>query len=48
MEVWFGQFVIGYLANDFLMSLGYSAPLMILGLMALASVSGFAYDIERA
>jgi hypothetical protein len=42
----FGQFVIGYLANDFLMSLGYVAPLMILSLMVLAIVSAAAYDIE--
>jgi hypothetical protein len=46
--IWvFGQFVIGYLANDFLMSLGYIAPLMILGLMTLAIVSGFAHDVQR-
>lgn len=46
--IWvFGQFLIGYLANNFLMSLGYVAPLMILGLMALAIVSGFGYDVQN-
>jgi hypothetical protein len=44
----FGQFVIGYFFNDLLMASGYVVPLMILGLMALSIVSGFARDAQRA
>jgi hypothetical protein len=43
-----GQFAIGYFFNDFLMNTGFFIPLLILGLMALAIVSAFARDVERA
>jgi hypothetical protein len=46
--VWvFGQFVIGYFFNELLMQSGFLAPLLIIGLMILAIVSGFAYDIQK-
>jgi hypothetical protein len=43
-----GQFAIGYFFNDFLVNTGFFIPFLILGLMALAIVSGFARDVERA
>lgn len=43
-----GQFAIGYFFTDFLMNTGFFIPLLILGLMALAIVSAFARDVERA
>lgn len=46
--VWvFGQFIIGYFFNDWLMQSGFLVPLLILGLMGLAIVSGFAHDAQR-
>lgn len=43
--VWvFGQFVVGYLFNDFLMNSGFLIPGLILGLMALTIASAFARD----
>jgi hypothetical protein len=43
--VWaFGQFVVGYFFNDLLRESGVLSPLMIVGLMSLAIVSGFARD----
>ena len=46
--VWlFGQFVIGYLYNEFLLESGFLIPLLILGLMVLAIASGFAYDAQQ-
>jgi hypothetical protein len=44
----FGQFVIGYFFNDLLMASGFVVPLLILGLMTLSIVSGFARDAQRA
>lgn len=44
----FGQFVIGYLFNDLLRASGFVGPLLILGLMTLSIVSGFARDAQRA
>lgn len=44
----FGQFVIGYFFNDFLRESRFLIPLLILGLMALSIVSGFARDAQRA
>jgi hypothetical protein len=47
--VWvFGQFVIGYFFNDFLMNSGFLIPGLILGLMALAIASAFARDAAMA
>jgi len=40
-----GQFAIGYLFNEFLMSSGLLIPSMILGLMALAIASASARDV---
>jgi hypothetical protein len=46
--VWvFGQFIIGYFSNDWLMQSGFLAPLLILGLMGLSIVSGFARDAQE-
>jgi hypothetical protein len=44
----FGQFVVGYFFNDLLMASGFVVPFLILGLMALSIVSGFARDAQRA
>jgi hypothetical protein len=47
--VWvFGQFVIGYFFNDFLLNSGFLIPFLIIGLMALAIASAFARDVETA
>jgi MFS family permease len=43
----FGQFVVGYFFNEFLLKSGFLIPLLILGLMILAIVSGFAHDAQR-
>ena len=43
--IWlFGQFVIGYFFNTFLIESGFLIPILILGLMIFSIVSGFAYD----
>jgi hypothetical protein len=43
--VWlFGQFVIGYYFNNFLLNSGFLIPGLILGLMFLSIASAFAYD----
>jgi len=43
----FGQFVVGYFFNEFLLKSGFLVPLLILGLMILAIASGFAHDAQR-
>jgi len=43
----FGQFIVGYFFNEFLLKSGFLIPLLILGLMTLAIVSGFAHDAHR-
>jgi hypothetical protein len=46
--VWvFGQFVVGYFFDEFLLQSGFLAPLLIIGLMVLAIVSGFAHDARQ-
>jgi hypothetical protein len=46
--VWLlGQFVVGYFYNEFLMESGFLVPGLILGLMVLAIVSGFARDAQE-
>ena len=45
--VWvFGQFAVGYFFNEFLITSGFLIPLLIVGLMALAIVSGVAHDAQ--
>jgi hypothetical protein len=47
--VWvFGQFVIGYLFNELLQKSGFLSPLLIIGLLALSVLAGYAYDVQRA
>ena len=43
----FGQFIVGYFFSEFLLKSGFLIPLLILGLMTLAIVSGFAHDAHR-
>jgi len=46
--VWvFGQFIIGYFFNDWLLRSDFLIPLLILGLMGLSIASGFAYDAQE-
>jgi MFS family permease len=46
--VWvFGQFIIGYFFNEWLLQSGFLIPFLILGLMVLAIVSGFAHDAQQ-
>jgi hypothetical protein len=42
----FGQFVIGHFFSEFLIKSGFLVPALILGLMILAIVSGFAHDAQ--
>jgi hypothetical protein len=47
--VWaFGQFVVGYFFNDLLMQSGFLSPLLMLGLLVLSILSGYAYDAREA
>lgn len=47
--VWlFGQVVIGYFFNDFVMeNFALIVPLMILGLMVLSALSAYGYDLQK-
>jgi hypothetical protein len=45
--VWaFGQFLIGHHFNEFLQKSGFLSPLLILGLLVLSILSGYASDVE--
>jgi hypothetical protein len=45
--VWaFGQFLIGHYFNEFLQKSGFLSPLLILGLLVLSILSGYASDVE--
>ncbi|HBY94576.1 MAG: hypothetical protein M5U01_23590 [Ardenticatenaceae bacterium] len=45
--VWlFGQFVIGYFFNEFLMESGVLIPVLILGLLALSILAGYGHDVQ--
>ena len=47
--VWaFGQFVVGHFFNDLLMQSGFLSPLLMLGLLVLSILSGYAYDAREA
>ena len=44
--VWlFGQFVIGYFFNEFLMESGLLIPVLILGLLVVSILAGYGHDI---
>jgi hypothetical protein len=46
--VWaFGQFVVGYFFNEFLLKSGFLSPLLIVGLLLLSILTGYAYDVQR-
>jgi hypothetical protein len=45
--VWvFGQFVVGYVFNEFLQKSGFLIPLLIIGLLVLSILTGYAYDLH--
>jgi len=45
--IWaFGQFLIGHYFNEFLQKSGFLSPLLILGLLVLSILSGYASDVE--
>jgi hypothetical protein len=45
--VWvFGQFVVGYFFNEFLQKSGFLIPLLIIGLLVLSILTGYAYDVQ--
>jgi hypothetical protein len=45
--VWvFGQFVVGYFFNEFLQKSGFLIPLLIIGLLVLSILTGYAYDLH--
>jgi hypothetical protein len=47
--VWaFGQFIVGHYFNDLLMQSGFLSPLLMLGLLVLSILSGYAYDAREA
>ena len=46
--VWlFGQFVIGHFFNEFLMENAVLIPVLILGLLAVSILAGYAHDIQE-
>jgi hypothetical protein len=46
--VWlFGQFVIGYFFNEFLMENAVLIPVLILGLLVVSILSGYGHDIQE-
>ena len=45
--VWaFGQFVVGYFFNELLQKSGFLSPLLIIGLIVLSILTGYAYDVH--
>jgi hypothetical protein len=45
--VWvFGQFVVGYFFNEFSQKIGFLIPLLIIGLLVLSILTGYAYDLH--
>ena len=45
--VWvFGQFVVGYFFNEFLQKSGFLSPLLIIGLLVMSILTGYAYDVH--
>jgi hypothetical protein len=45
--VWaFGQFIVGYFFNEFLLKIGFLVPLLIIGLLVLSILTGHAYDVH--
>ena len=44
----FGQFVIGYFFNDWLLANGYIIIVMVLGTLLLTVVTTYAHDLQRA
>ena len=45
--VWvFGQFIVGYFFNEFLQKSGFLIPLLIIGLLVLSILTGYAYDLH--
>jgi len=46
--VWlFGQFVIGYFFNEFLMESGLLIPVLILGLLVVSILAGYGHDVQK-
>ena len=46
--VWlFGQFVIGYFFNEFLMENAVLIPILILGLLVVSILAGYGHDIQQ-
>jgi hypothetical protein len=46
--VWvFGQFVVGYFFNEFLQKSGFLIPLLIIGLLVLSILTGYAHDVHN-
>jgi hypothetical protein len=46
--VWlFGQFVIGYFFNEFLMENAVIIPIMILGLLVFSILAGYGHDLQK-
>ncbi|MFH1633580.1 MAG: hypothetical protein ABIG63_06160 [Chloroflexota bacterium] len=43
----FGQFVIGYFFNEFLMENAVLIPVMILGLLLVSILAGYGHDVQR-
>jgi hypothetical protein len=45
--VWaFGQFVVGYFFNEFLQKSGFLIPLLMIGLLVLSILTGYAHDVH--
>lgn len=42
----FGQFIVGYFFNEFLQSGGFLIPLLIIGLLILSILTGYARDVH--
>lgn len=42
----FGQFVIGYYLNDFLLESGFLIPIMIMGMLLISILAGYGFDVH--
>lgn len=43
----FGQFVVGYFFNEFLMSTGFSIPVLIVVLLVVSILTGYGHDVQK-
>jgi hypothetical protein len=42
-----GQWIVGYFFNDFMLKNAWLVPLLVIGLLAVAVLTGFAYEVQK-